>query len=139
MIRVRTEAGFTIIELLIVGAIVAILAALAMPRYRVYVARSKQADARVALMDVHSAQERFRALNARYASAVDTLKANFDTKSSYRDYKVAVVSATNTGYVATASVPSLLTGKDTWRICVPQGCGGTREGEPYQNDSDSGL
>jgi type IV pilus assembly protein PilA len=41
MPRQRSNAGFTLIELMIVVAIIAILAAIAIPEYQIYVARSQ--------------------------------------------------------------------------------------------------
>ncbi|WEN16344.1 pilin [Rhodanobacter sp. AS-Z3] len=45
MLRQRSTAGFTLIELMIVVAIIAILAAIALPLYSDYVARSQAAAA----------------------------------------------------------------------------------------------
>lgn len=52
--------GFTLVELMIVVAIVGILAALAYPSYRQSVIRADRADGRLALQEVRMAQERFR-------------------------------------------------------------------------------
>lgn len=51
--------GFSLIELMVVVAIVGILSAVAFPSYSSYIARSKRAECRVALMQVMQQQERY--------------------------------------------------------------------------------
>ena len=56
----KTKAfGFTLIELMIVIAIIAFLAAMALPAYGRYVQRSKRVEAKTMLNFVMQAQERF--------------------------------------------------------------------------------
>jgi type IV pilus assembly protein PilE len=60
--------GFTLIELMITVAIVAILAAVALPSYQSYVMRSKRADAKNALLDLATREERYFSINNAYTN-----------------------------------------------------------------------
>ena len=60
--------GFTLIELMIVVAIVGILATIAYPSYQGYVIRAKRADAKTALLQVQLAQEKWRANHTTYGT-----------------------------------------------------------------------
>lgn len=74
--------GFTLIELMIVIAIVAILAAIGYPSYQNSVLRSNRADARVALQEAAARQERFYAEGNSYSNDVSKLVTNADGSSS---------------------------------------------------------
>jgi len=67
------KKGFTLIEVMIVVAIVAILAAIALPSYQRYVERTRRAEGREMLMRVAAAQERFFTNRNRYAEALSDL------------------------------------------------------------------
>jgi len=63
--------GFTLIELMIVVAVVALLAAVALPSYQSYIRKSRRADAFIALSNVQMAQERWRASHLTYGTLTD--------------------------------------------------------------------
>ena len=63
--------GVTLIELMMVVAIVAIIGAFAIPSYRDYVVRAHRADAQMVLMQIAAAQEKFYLANNSYCADAD--------------------------------------------------------------------
>jgi type IV pilus assembly protein PilE len=64
--------GFTLIEVMITVAIVAILAAIALPTYREHVRKSRRAEAQAFLMNVAARQQQFLLDTRAYASSLAT-------------------------------------------------------------------
>ena len=59
--------GFTLIELMVVAAIVAILAAIAYPSYQQYIIRGKRTAAQAQMMDIANREQQYLLANRAYA------------------------------------------------------------------------
>lgn len=90
-----SKSGFTLIEMLIVIAIVSILAGIAYPSYMQYVLKSKRTEAQSALIDIANRQEMYYLDHHQYATNLATdlgLSANpFITENGY--YRIETSSA----------------------------------------------
>jgi type IV pilus assembly protein PilA len=69
----KNESGFTLIELMIVIAIIGILAAIAIPQFSAYRTRSYNSAAQADLRNAATAQEAYQVDNQTYCSAVANL------------------------------------------------------------------
>jgi len=69
MLRKHAERGFTLIELMIVVAIIAILAAVAIPQYRKFQLRAKTSEAKANVGAIRTAEEGWAAEHDQYLIA----------------------------------------------------------------------
>lgn len=109
----RNSRGFTLIELMVVIAIVGILAAIAIPLFTEQVAKSRRTEASQALGDLSLRQERYRTNNASYGTLAQlnlcgATATTCDTASGY--YVLRVTAQSATGYTLTATPAGAQTG-----------------------------
>lgn len=107
-----TRRGFTLIEMMIVVAVIGILAAIAWPSYIDYIRKSRRVDAKNALLDMAARQERFFSINNTYTDSAAALgysalpQAVNSSGTSYYSLNVSVTAATATAlptFTATAT------------------------------------
>ena len=95
----KNSKGFTLIEVMIVVAIIGILAAIAYPSYDEYVKRGNRTEGQAFLQDVAARQERYFSQNNEYADTA--AKLNVSTGSETGKYTLTI--ATSDGYTLTAT------------------------------------
>jgi type IV pilus assembly protein PilE len=94
--RVQRNTGFTLIEVMITVAIVAILAAVALPSYRDYITRGQLTDAINGLATLRAQMERHFQDNRTYATVGTFVTPCATTDASTRTFGPFVVSCTAT-------------------------------------------
>jgi type IV pilus assembly protein PilE len=69
--RGRRQRGVTLLELLAVISILAILASVAVPTYRRYLIRTQRSEAKIALLQLQTAQEKFYMQNNSFTDNLE--------------------------------------------------------------------
>ena len=98
MKRETSRKGFTLVELMIVVAIVAILVALALPSYNRYILKANRGEAQQLLMNWSNNQEIWRANHTVYATIAELIPPIHDKYV----FTLANGSATTYTLIATA-------------------------------------
>lgn len=94
------EKGFTLIELMVALAIVAILAAVAIPTYTEFVDQGRRSDAISELLNIQRLQEKWRASNTSYGSAS---QLGVGSSSSQGFYTLSISNLSATSYRVSAA------------------------------------
>jgi type IV pilus assembly protein PilE len=97
----RTIRAFTLLEMMIVVAIVAILAAVALPSYAAYVQRSRILDAVTRLSDARARMEDYFLDERAYVDASG--RCGFLPSASATDAFIVQCEATATSFIVTAT------------------------------------
>lgn len=108
------QKGFTLIELMIVVAIVGIISAIAYPSYEQYVIRSKRNEAMAALTNAVQAMERYRAANFSYEvnDGLATIFATTVPVDGGAAYYNLTLTSSATTYTITATPTGSMAGRD---------------------------
>ncbi len=114
----KNQKGFTLIELMIVIAIIGILAAIAIPQFSAYRRRSYDSSAQADLRNAATAQEAYYVDNSNYAQTPATLVGSVYGLYTSSGVVFAITSATTFQYVMRANHPS---GNNSYIIRGPGG------------------
>lgn len=108
--------GFTLIEVVVVMAVIGILTAIAIPSYSEYVRRSQRAEARTVLLEAAQFMQRFYSANDRYdlsrAGAALALPAGLQQvpADGTARYTVSLNAVSTTAYTLQAAPAGSMTG-----------------------------
>jgi type IV pilus assembly protein PilE len=111
----KQQTGFTLIEILIIMAILGVIVAVAYPNYTEQMKKSRRAEAKVALVELVQMQESAFSDNNAYASALNTggllcatrgtcLLDNSELYTPKKNYILTISNATARGYTITATI-----------------------------------
>ena len=78
------KKAFTLIELLVVVLIIGILSAIALPQYRMAVAKTQYATVKQLVTAIKNAQEVYYLANGSYTTSVEDLDIDFPANDSKR-------------------------------------------------------
>lgn len=104
---VKSQKGFSLVELMIVVAIIGILAAIGIPQYAKFQARARQSEAKGALSSLYTAEQSFQGEWATYTP--DLMDIGFGVSGSQLRYTTGFANATFTGTfpAATTGTPQI--------------------------------
>ncbi len=109
----KLHRGFTLIELMIVVAIIGILAAIAIPNFVKFQCRSKQSEAKSNLKALYTAEQAYRGEYDTYHN--DKATVGFVPKGTKIRYTYVLSGVGPTVFLATATGTNDVVG-DTWTI-----------------------
>jgi type IV pilus assembly protein PilE len=100
----RRMAGVTLLELMAVVMVIGILGMIALPSYRQYVMRAQRTEAKTALLQLQTNQERFYLANRTYGGTADLAALGFPTgKTENGTYALTIAGADTNTYTVTAT------------------------------------
>lgn len=98
--------GMTLIELLLVLALIGILLSMAVPKLMPLIGRTKSLEAQMQLKHILNLEKNYFYINSKYTNSLDDLgfeQGKLVTEDGKANYRIEIVEAGNQSFVAKAS------------------------------------
>ena len=124
----KNKLGFTLIELLVVVLIIGILAGIALPQYKLAVARSRLSNILPVFASIKQAQEVYYMLHNEYTDYAEDLDIDLSYCERAKDWKevlicdkyfmIDLIDGAKQGMLRAAYCPSEISGSKKWNTCA---------------------
>jgi type IV pilus assembly protein PilA len=101
----KNDKGFSLVELMIVVAIIGVLSALAVPKFQSFQAKAKQSEAKSNLSHIYTLEQSFYGDQDKYSASLKDI--GFSLQGRVR-YGYAVVAPTTSTFTATATASTVV-------------------------------
>ena len=101
--RLKSQSGFTLVELMIVVAIIGVLSAVAVPNFKKYQAKAKTSEAKVQLAAAYTAEQAFYGDFGIYGGCLSYMGYDPTSEQSSRYYTISSGSNTINGAMLTSA------------------------------------
>jgi prepilin-type N-terminal cleavage/methylation domain-containing protein len=118
----KNEAGFSLVELMVVVGIIGILASLALPKMQVFMAKARQAEAKSKLSNVYVLQQSYFTESNQFSATAADIGLNTAVGSNdFYDAPTLAAPNPTTGFTATVTsrrsiCAGAATTDDVWNI-----------------------